>query len=82
VVFKAEVACATDDAAQIQGVWVPPDRRGEGLALRGMAAVVEWVQAEIAPTVSLYVNEWNEPARKVYKAVGFRETARFSTVMF
>ena len=41
VVFKAEVACATPYAAQVQGVWVTPDRRGEGLAAAGMAAVVE-----------------------------------------
>ncbi|MCD4534613.1 GNAT family N-acetyltransferase [Nocardioides sp. cx-169] len=82
VVFKAEVACATEDAAQVQGVWVPPDRRGEGLATAGMAAVVDFVQHEIAPVVSLYVNEWNAPARRAYEAVGFRETARFSTVMF
>ncbi len=82
VIFKAEVACATSHAAQIQGVWVPPDRRGEGLALGGMAAVVDYVQAEIAPHVSLYVNEWNQAARKTYESVGFRETARFSTVMF
>ncbi|WP_134738662.1 GNAT family N-acetyltransferase [Nocardioides sp. 503] len=82
VVFKAEVACATEDAAQVQGVWVPADRRGEGLAVAGMAAVVDFVQHEIAPTVSLYVNEWNAPARRVYEAVGFRESARFSTVMF
>lgn len=82
LVFKAEVACASPHAAQIQGVWVPPDRRGEGLAIGGMAAVVKLVQKEIAPTVSLYVNEWNEPARKAYTRVGFTETARFSTVMF
>lgn len=82
LVFKAEVACATPYAAQVQGVWVPPDRRGEGLAVAGMAAVVELVRAEIAPAVSLYVNEWNEPARRAYARVGFRETARFSTVMF
>ncbi|MCD4524871.1 GNAT family N-acetyltransferase [Nocardioides sp. cx-173] len=82
VVFKAEVACATEDAAQVQGVWVPPDRRGEGLATAGMAAVVDFVQHEIAPVVSLYVNEWNTPARRAYEAVGFRETMRFSTVMF
>jgi predicted GNAT family acetyltransferase len=82
LVFKAEVACATADAAQIQGVWVPPDRRGEGLAVAGMAAVVAMVRADIAPSVSLYVNEWNQPARRAYRRVGFRETARFSTVMF
>jgi len=82
LVFKAEVACATDHAAQIQGVWVPEDRRGEGLAAAGMAAVVRMVRAEIAPVVSLYVNEWNQPARRVYERVGFTETARFATVMF
>lgn len=82
LIFKAEVACATPDAAQVQGVWVPPDRRGEGLAVSGMAAVVKLVQDQVAPVVSLYVNEWNEPARRAYGTVGFRETARFSTVMF
>jgi ribosomal protein S18 acetylase RimI-like enzyme len=82
LIFKAEVACATPEAAQVQGVWVPPDRRGEGLAIAGMAAVVEQVQMDIAPAVSLYVNAWNEPARRAYARVGFRETATFSTVMF
>jgi predicted GNAT family acetyltransferase len=82
LVFKAEVACATPFAAQIQGVWVPKDRRGEGLAAAGMAAVVEMVRREVAPVVSLYVNDWNEPARRTYDKVGFRETARFATVMF
>ena len=82
LVFKAEVACATPAAAQIQGVWVPPHRRGEGLASAGMAAVVALVRARISPAVSLYVNEWNEPARRAYERVGFRETSRFATVMF
>jgi predicted GNAT family acetyltransferase len=36
----------------------------------------------VAPVVSLYVNEWNTPARRAYEKVGFRETARFATVMF
>jgi predicted GNAT family acetyltransferase len=82
LVFKAEVACATPYAAQVQGVWVAEDRRGEGLAAAGMAAVVDLVRADIAPTVSLYVNEWNTAARRAYERAGFRETARFATVMF
>jgi predicted GNAT family acetyltransferase len=82
VVFKAEIACATPHAAQVQGVWVRPDLRGQGLAAAGMAAVVEAVRRDVAPVVSLYVNEWNEPARAAYDRVGFRETARFSTIMF
>lgn len=82
VLFKAEVACASPFAAQVQGVWVRPDVRGQGLALGGMAAVVQHVRARIAPVVSLYVNEFNEPARRTYERVGFTETATFSTVMF
>jgi uncharacterized protein len=82
LVFKAEVACATPYAAQVQGVWVAPDRRGEGLATAGMAAVVDAVRRDIAPVVSLYVNDWNLAARRVYERVGFVETARFTTVMF
>ena len=82
VVFKAEVACATPYAAQVQGVYVHPDRRGEGISIAGMAAVVGLVREQIAPTVSLYVNEWNVAARAAYARVGFTETTRLSTLMF
>lgn len=82
IVFKAEVAWATPECAQIQGVWVPRHRRGEGLATAGMAAVAGLVLEEVAPTVSLYVNEWNSSARQAYDRVGFVETGRFATVMF
>lgn len=82
VVFKAEVASASPYAAQVQGVWVHPDRRGEGLAVGGMAAVVDLVRRDIAPACSLYVNEWNTPARRAYERVGFTQTATFATIMF
>lgn len=82
VVFKAEVACTSPYAAQVQGVWVHPERRGEGIAAPAMAAVVEQVRREIAPTVSLYVNAHNTAARRAYERVGFRQTATFSTLMF
>lgn len=82
LVFKAEVACATPYAAQVQGVWVPPDRRGEGLAAAGMAAVVALVRRDVAPVVSLYVNEYNRAARRAYERVGFRQSATFATIMF
>ena len=58
------------------------DRRGDGLAISGMAAVAELVRREIPPVVSLYVNEWNAPARATYARVGFEQTATFATLMF
>jgi predicted GNAT family acetyltransferase len=82
VVFKAEVACATPTACQIQGVWVDPERRNAGLCTGGMAAVVDIALREIAPTVSLYVNAHNLAARTAYERVGFRQSATFSTIMF
>ena len=72
--FKAEVACASPYAARSRASSCRPDRRGEGLAAAGMAAVVELVRREIAPAVSLYVNEWNAAARAAYERVGFQET--------
>src|SRR5580658_4621148 len=39
VIFKAEVGAVTPQACQIQGVWVRPEYRGQGLAAPGMAAV-------------------------------------------
>ena len=82
VVFKAEVAAATPHACQVQGVYVVPDRRGEGLGTAGVAAVVELALQHIAPVVSLYVNEHNTAARRSYERVGFRQTATFTTIMF
>jgi len=82
VVFKAEIGAATPDACQVQGVWVRPDRRGEGLCAPGMAAVVEHAQARIAPVVTLYVNDYNLPARSAYRRVGFRQIGEFATVLF
>jgi predicted GNAT family acetyltransferase len=82
VVFKAEVGAVTDRACQVQGVWVDPDRRGEGLAAPGMAAVVRACLRDVAPVVSLYVNDFNEPALATYRRVGFSRVGTFATVLF
>ncbi|APS18850.1 GCN5 family acetyltransferase [Streptomyces sp. Tue 6075] len=82
VVFKAEIGAATPQACQIQGVWVAPEHRGRGLSETGMAAVLRYALADVAPVVSLYVNDYNTPARKAYQRVGFREVGAFMSVLF
>ena len=82
VVFKAEVAAVAGGVGQVQGVWVTPDRRGEGLSEIGMAAVVDATRTEIAPTVSLYANAFNVRAIACYRAVGFRQVGTYATVLF
>ncbi|MYR81892.1 GNAT family N-acetyltransferase [Streptomyces sp. SID5466] len=82
VVFKAEIGAATPQACQVQGVWVAPEHRGKGLSETGMAAVLRYALADVAPVVSLYVNDYNTPARKAYQRVGFREVGAFMSVLF
>ena len=82
VIFKAELAIVTRRTAQVQGVWVDPEFRGRGLAAAAMAAVVHDALRRIAPTVSLYVNDYNTPARRVYARCGFRSEGTFATVLF
>ncbi|XVQ13240.1 GNAT family N-acetyltransferase [Spirillospora sp. CA-255316] len=82
VMFKAEVGAVTPYACQVQGVWVPPDLRGQGLSVHGMATLVEESLRSIAPTVSLYVNDFNTRARATYRRVGFTEIDTFMSVLF
>ncbi len=82
VVFKADIGALWDGMAQVQGVWVHPALRGRGLATAAMAAVVDHIQAHVAPTVSLYVNDFNVAARAVYAKVGFVPVGTYATVLF
>ncbi|TQF07613.1 GNAT family N-acetyltransferase [Kitasatospora acidiphila] len=82
VVFKAEIGAVTKGACQVQGVWVAPAHRGKRLSEAGMAAVLEIALREVAPVVSLYVNDYNLPARAAYRRVGFREVGAFMSVLF
>lgn len=82
VIFKAEVGAATEAVCQVQGVWVDPAHRGRGLSAAGMAAVVALARREVAPTVCLYVNDYNARALATYRRVGFREVGTFSSVLF
>lgn len=82
LVFKAEVGTVGSEVAQVQGVWVKPEYRGKGISVPAMAAVVKYVLADIAPVVSLYVNNFNTPALATYRNVGFEQVDTFATVLF
>jgi predicted GNAT family acetyltransferase len=82
VIFKAEVGAVTPYACQVQGVWVDPALRGKGIAVHGMAALVQEALRTIAPTVTLYVNDYNAPARAAYRHVGFTDVDTFMSVLF
>ncbi|MEO8827369.1 GNAT family N-acetyltransferase [Lapillicoccus sp.] len=81
VLFKADVGSAAIGAAQIQGVWLTPRLRGQGLSRPLMSAATDLVIDAVAPLASLYVNDFNAPARALYEAIGYREVGSFTTVL-
>jgi uncharacterized protein len=78
--FKADLGAVTARTCQVQGVWVRPDLRGRGLGTAGLAGVLTHALRR-APTVSLYVNDFNLPARRMYARLGLREVATLQTVL-
>ena len=82
VLFKAEVGAATPTTCQVQGVWVDPALRGRGLGTAGTAAVVDLARRQVAPVVSLYVNDFNTAARRSYERVGFSRVGTCASVLF
>lgn len=81
VEFKAEVGSVGGATAQIQGVWVRPDLRGRGIGTACMAAVLRQALA-MAPSASLYVNDYNESARRMYSRLGMWQANVLTTVLF
>jgi len=79
--FKMDVGCASEHTAQIQGVYVPPELRGRGVATAAMAGCCA-LALEHHPTLSLYVNDFNTAAVALYERLGFRrEPFVFQTIM-
>lgn len=81
VVFKADLGAVSRAVSQVQGVWLRPELRGQGLSHAYMAAVVKLAR-RLTPTVSLYVNDYNQRAYASYLHVGFKRVGTFATVLF
>lgn len=81
VMFKAEIGALSPATAQIQGVWVRPELRGQGIGTAAMAAMLRAGLA-IAPSASLYVNDYNLAGRRLYQRLGMRQINTMRTVLF
>jgi len=81
VVFKAEIGPVALGVAQLQGIWIPPDLRGCGIAKPALQSVISTIMSEVAPRVSLYVNYANLRARRLYQDLGFRPVGTLATVL-
>ena len=80
--FKADVGAIAGGVAQLQGVYVLPELRGQGLASRAIASVAQQVSQRFGTTVHLYVNDYNLPAVRAYEKAGFEPVGEYATVMW
>ncbi len=80
LVFKADVSAQSKYGVQISGVYTAPRERGRGIATRAMRDLCATLFDRGWPRVTLYVNESNVPARKVYERVGFEALGPYTTV--
>jgi uncharacterized protein len=72
IAFKCEISAESDAAVQLMGVWTAPNLRGRGFARRGLAEVCGHVFRN-GRDVTLFVNDFNLPARRLYDGLGFRQ---------
>lgn len=80
LLFKADISAQSAYGAQISGVYTAPDKRGQGIATKSMRALCHILMKKGVPRVTLYVNQSNIPARRVYEKVGFSFHGHYKTV--
>jgi ribosomal protein S18 acetylase RimI-like enzyme len=79
--FRANMSARTADAVQIAGVFTPPERRGRGLARRGLSELCARLM-EKSVSACLFVNDFNAPAIAVYRRLGFRDHADWASAFY
>lgn len=78
--FMCNVGAVMPAAAQIHGVWSPPEMRRHGYAARAFGAICDHLLDEV-PALSLYVNDYNAAALALYERVGFKRVGEFQTIL-
>ena len=81
ILFKAEASAWTGHAVQLQQVWVEPGFRGRGYGKRGLADLCNELLAR-TPAVCLFVRPENEPAIRLYEAIGMRQIRTYRSLIF
>lgn len=79
--FRASVSAVTPDAAQVSGVYTPPECRQRGYARRALSELCARLY-ERSRTVCLFVNDFNLPALALYRTLGFTPRADWSSAFY
>jgi ribosomal protein S18 acetylase RimI-like enzyme len=81
ILFKAEASAWTNDAVQLQQVWVDPAARNRQHGQRGLRDLIRLLLEEV-PRVCLFVRADNPAAIRLYEAVGMRRAGTYRSILF
>ncbi len=79
LVFKAEVFSETEEVVYLEGVYVAPEERGQGVGLRCLSRLTAEMLRRVI-SVCLLVNERNRAAHAFYRKAGFRFDCQYDTI--
>ncbi|HEX5274576.1 MAG TPA: GNAT family N-acetyltransferase [Candidatus Rubrimentiphilum sp.] len=81
ICFYCSEGPSSSRTLQLQGIWTPPHLRRRGLASAALFGICARLLND-HPTLSLYVNDFNTAGLALYKGLGFRQVAEFTTLLF
>lgn len=81
LVFRAALSVATPESVLVEGVYVPPELRGQGYGKAGMFALCAHLLKEHERVV-LLVGEDNDAARRLYERLGFETFDEYQASFF
>jgi ribosomal protein S18 acetylase RimI-like enzyme len=81
ILFKAEASAWTPEAVQLQQVWVDPEVRRSRYGARGLSDLCRLLLEQV-PAVCLFVRSENEPAIRLYEAIGMEHVLDYRSLLF
>jgi len=75
IVFKCEFSAVTSATVQLMGVWTSPDFRRQGYARAGLREICGHILRQ-KKDVTLFVNDFNTAAVRLYESLGFQRIGR------
>lgn len=72
IAFKCEFSAVTPDAVQLMGVWTAPQYRNRGYARQTLGELCAMLIGG-GRAVTLFVNDFNAPAIRLYESLGFEQ---------
>jgi predicted GNAT family acetyltransferase len=79
LVFKADIVSATPEVAYLEGIYVHPEERRKGHALRCLTKLSS-ILLNDTKSICLTVNDRNQHAVALYEKVGFTFHSNYETI--